>query len=279
MKKRGRNRSFSLCNFLPKNNRGQVTIFIIIGIVIVSVVSIFFLIRAGIFPNVGEKLEENPNSFLESCLEDSVKEGIRIISSQGGYVNNQLNKTFKFSDEDDFSDISYLCYTNEDYNPCVNQEPMLIQHLKNEIKNYIFNDVEDCLDSLILSLENQGLNTEIVNNGFEIELEENKVNININSELTLTKTGETTKYENFKVIIPSKFYDMALVTGEIINKEVTNCDFNIYDAFDYPELDINKHITSDSSIIYRIIDRESGDKFKFAVRGCVISSGFGINVG
>jgi len=276
MKERGRNRSFSLCNFFPENRRGQVTIFIIIGVIIISAVGLFFLLRAGIFPLLGESLEKNPNTFLQACLEDDVKEGLGIISSQGGYISNPLNKTFQFSDSDDFTDISYLCYTQEDYVSCINQEPMLIQHLESEIKNYISDDVEDCFDKLISNLKNQGYDVDAINNGFEIDLEEKKVNINIDAEITLTKAGETTKQENFKVIIPSRFYDLAIAVQEIINKEITNCEFNQYDISNYPELNINKYMTSDSSIIYDIKHRESGDEFKFAIKGCIIPPGFGL---
>jgi len=254
--------------------RGQVTIFIIVAIVIMSIIALFFLFRSGVVPGIGEKPEKNPNIFLESCIEDKVKEGIEIISLQGGYISNPLHKTFKFKDEIFPINISYLCYNQNYYFPCINQEPMLIQHLKNEIYNYISDDVGDCFDKLTLSLEKQGYVVDATYRGFEIDLIEKKVVIEIDAELTLTKTEETSKQEDFKIIIPSRFYDLAILTQEIVNKEATVCEFSNYDMLLYPDFDINKYRTIDSSIIYRIKYEDSKEEFRFAVRSCVIPPGF-----
>ena len=44
----------------------------------------------------------------------------------------------------------------------------------------------------------------------------------------------------------------------------------------YPELDIDKYRTIDSSIIYNLKHIESNEEFRFAVRGCVFAPGFGL---
>lgn len=256
--------------------RGQVTIFIIVAVVIVAIIALIFLLKGNVIPAIGGKTEENPGSFLEVCMEDSIREALELISSQGGYVSNPLNKTFKFEDESEFTDISYICYNQGDYAPCVNQEPMLIQHLKNEIKDYVFDDVNDCFDSLMSSLDRQGYDVEIVERGFDIEFEEGKVIVDIDADVTLTKSGETTIQDDFRVIINSKFYDLAIVVQEVINKEASICEFSHYSIYNYPSLDINSYRTTDSSLIYRIKHLESNEEFKFAVRGCVIPAGFGI---
>ena len=136
--------------------KGQVTIFIIAGILVVAAIVVFFFFRQGIIPGIGEKPEENPGSFLEVCIEDKLIEGVEKISSQGGYLENPLNRTFKFSNEKVFTDISYLCYQNNYYLSCINQEPMLIQHLKAEVKDYVLDDVRKCFDNLVSSLDRRG---------------------------------------------------------------------------------------------------------------------------
>jgi len=258
--------------------RGQVTIFIIIAIVIISSITLFFLLREGVkIPGIGIGKETSPSSFLESCMEDKIKETIEIISSQGGYINPTLYKSFKFEDEDP-RDISYLCYNQGNYLPCVNQEPLLIQHLKDEIYNYVEDDVNDCFDGLTSSLEKQGyvVNVNYEKGDFEIELIDGKVVIDIDAEITLTKSGETTKQEDFKIIVPSRFYDLAIVVLEIVNKEATTCEFSHYDMFLYSKFDINKYRTRDSSVIYSVKHEDSNEEFRFAVRGCVIPPGFGL---
>lgn len=262
--------------YLMRDSKGQVTIFIIVAVVMVAIVALFFLLRGNVIPAIGGKAEENPGNFLEVCMEDSVHEALELISSQGGYVSNPLNKTFQFEGEKDFTDISYLCYNQGDYLPCVNQEPMLIQHLKNEIKDYIFDDVNDCFDDLTSSFKNQGYGVEVTERGFDIGFEEGKVVVDIDADVTLTKSGETTTQNDFQAIFSSKFYDLAIVVQEIVNKEATTCEFNNYDRFSYTDLDIYSYRTTDSSVIYKIKHLGSEEEFKFAIRGCVMPAGFGI---
>jgi len=279
MGKRGTRRMALLLKnkILPKPKRSQVTIFIITGVVIISAIALFFLFRSGVIPDIGEKPETNPNKVLHACLDDKIKESLRLISSQGGSVNPELYREFKFSDERKFTNISYLCYTQNDYISCVNQKPMLIRHLKNEIKNYInepSDEVEICFDELNLALERQGYEINSEYTGFDVDLKAGKVSINIDAEIVLTKTGETSKKEDFEVIVPSKFYDIALVVQEIVSKEAEYCQFeDLGYMLVYPEFNIDRFRTGDSIIIYTVKHRESKEKFRFAVRGCVLPPG------
>src|SRR4030042_1640054 len=255
--------------------KGQVTIFIIIAVVIVSAIVVFFIFKGGIIPQIGEKPEENPAPFLESCIKDKVKEAAETLSMQGGYISNTLYKKFKFEGENVFNNISYLCYTPNYYLPCVNQEPLLIQHLKDEIKDYIAEDVSGCFDKLTASLNKRGYAVDARYNGFAVELTERKIMMEINAEIVLTKTGETSTQENFQIVIPSSLYDMAVVSQEITSQEARFCYFEYVGYMNlYPKWDIDKFRTSDSVIIYTVKDINTQEKFRFAVRGCVIPPGF-----
>lgn len=260
-----------------KKKRGQVTIFIIIGIVIVSAVSLFLLFRGGVIPEIGKARETNPSAFLDSCIEDKVREAVEVIGLQGGYISNPLHKSFLFKDEESPTDISYLCYNQNDYLPCVNQEPMLIQHLEDEIKSYISDEVNLCFSRLTSSLGRQGytVDANYEEGNFEVELMPKKVVIEINAELTLTKTGETTKQEDFKISIPSRFYDLIEVVNRIVNGEASSCDFNyVFFIMNNAEFDIDKFKTADSTEIYVIKHEDTNEKFNLAIRGCVIPPGF-----
>jgi len=254
--------------------KAQVTIFVIVGILIVVAVMFFFFFRQGMIPGIGEKPEENPAGFLETCIEDKLIEATRLISSQGGYIENSLNRTFKFSDEDDFTDISYLCYNQNNYLSCINQEPMLIQHLKAEVKEYVLDDVQECFDNLVSSLDRRGYVVDATYNGFEVEFAEKKITLDIDGKIILTKSDETTAQENFEIIIPSRFYDLAVVVQEIVSQEARFCNFETlgFMAF-YPNFNIERFRTGDSTTIYTVQHRKTQEEFKFAIRGCVIPPG------
>ena len=64
-----------------------------------------------------------------------------------------------------------------------------------------------------------------------VYLENIKMEVSIDAELILTKSDETTKQESFKIITPSKMYELAMMVQEIINNEATRGEFNHYDMF------------------------------------------------
>lgn len=253
-----------------KDIRGQITIFIIIGILIISIIVLFLLFRKGVVPEVpGTGTEENPNTFLESCIKDKLEENIRIISANGGYIENKLHLNL------DNEKISFLCYTDNYYTPCINQEPMLIQHLKEEIKNSVANDVRSCFDKMAENLDKKGYSVNAKYNNFDVNLIPKKVVIDIYAELTLTKSGETTNKENFRIVLPSVIYDLAVVSQEIVSQEAKYCNFeSLGFMILYPEFKIDRFKTGDLNTIYTVTHRKTEDKFKFAVRGCVMPPGF-----
>lgn len=255
--------------------RGQMAIFIILGVAFVSLIALYFISTGKTKIFLGEKTETNPDAFLRACIEDKVRESINILLSQGGYISNPLNKTFKFDEDDGFKDISYLCYTQNNYLPCVNQKPLLIQHLKKEIKNYISDDLEGCFNSLKTSLEKKNFDVEMKYNGFDVELMPERLAIQTDSELTLTKTEETSKKENFRLIFPTKFYELAEVVQEIVAQEGEYCNFEYVGyMLLHPEFEIEKFSAGDLIMIYTVKHRESKEKFRFAVKSCVIPPGF-----
>ena len=256
--------------------KGQVTIFIIIAIVIVGVFLLFFLFLKGIVPVPGGgKPEENPSNYLQNCIEPKVTEAVGLLSSQGGNINPELSLSFKFNSDKEAKEISYLCYNQNYYLPCINQEPMLIQHLKSEIKTYIKKDVEDCLSSLKKSLENKGYAVDLSYRDFSVELVPEKVLIIIDSKMSFSKSGESSIIDGFKFSVASRFYDIAVVSQEIISQEARFCNFEqLGYMLLYPEFNIDKFRTGESTTIYTVEYRESREKFRFAVRSCVIPPGF-----
>jgi len=75
--------------------RGQITLFIVLGIVILLVIGLFFFIRARI---AEKKLLERPvielptelkpvQFFAEQCLEKIAVDGFKLIGAHGGYIN------------------------------------------------------------------------------------------------------------------------------------------------------------------------------------------------
>lgn len=252
-------------------NKAQVTIFIIIAILIVALVLLFFLLRGSIIPGEPGGYDENPNIALGDCLDVPIKDGIELISSQGGNIEPLFYKDFKFSDEPAPVKITYLCYNVNDYIPCINQEPMLIQHLKDEMYNYISDDVKRCFDDIASNLDRQGYTVDATYRDFEIDLISKKVIVDIDAKLIITKGSESKTYDGFKITESSRFYDLALVVQEIVNQEVKYCNFeNLGYMLLHPNIKITEKTVSNESMIYIVKSRKTEEEFTFAVRSCAL---------
>ena len=271
MKERGHTAGVLRNIFYKNAYKGQVTIFIIVGILLVVGIAMFFVFQKGLIPGIGGGKEINPNSFLDSCLEESVLEISRDLAKHGGTINNPLNKYFKFTDEAEAIEISYLCYNQVGPAQCVNQNPMLINHLENEIKNNITQDVEFCFNKLKESLKKDNYDVKEKYGEFDVELNLGKIIISIDRELTLTKLDETKIQKNFGVIVSSKLYDLALVAKRIVNSETQFCDFGSSSyMLIYPKIDIDLFTDGQGEKIYTVKNRDTQEWFRFAVRGCIL---------
>ena len=260
---------------IKNNKRGQVTIFIIIAILIIAVILLFLLLRGDREPNTGGKPTANPESFLDSCLKDSIRDAINDLGAEGGFMEHNVYLQFKFTDEAEARDIEYLCYQKNYYLPCVNQEPMLFHHLEGQIGDLIEEDIWGCWDSLGKSLEKGGYVVDARRRGFDIVLEENRVFVVIDGTIILTKSGETSKEEKFRVGLSSNLYGLIKITQEIVSSEAYYCDFDYvnYMLVD-PEWSIEKFTSGKGTSIYTITHRETNEKFRFAIRGCVSPPGY-----
>jgi len=126
---------------MAKRKGGQVTIFVILAIIIIAIALLvyFFL------PNIKSffsGVEDNPYTSFQSCIEDDIIEATQLLSLQGGSIDPEHYIVYNGET------IEYLCYTNEFYETCVMQQPMLKAHVEKEIREEIFNRVTECFEEL-----------------------------------------------------------------------------------------------------------------------------------
>jgi len=178
------------------------------------------------------------------------------------------------------SKMAYLCYYNDYCFPCVNQVPFIHKQVEKEIKADLKQKVADCIGELGQSFRDGGYTVEVrhASGDFNVNLFPDSVVININGEIVLTKSGESSVEKDFRVKQPSKISGLLDVVQRVIDDESStlNCEFNYVDYPTlYPEYNIRKFISNDGSEIYVIEEESTREKFKFAVRGCVWPPGEG----
>ena len=110
---------------LSESKRSQVTIFIILGlIVVVSFIIIFLFFNP---PEIRMVDENNPQAFIESCTRETVEEAINLLSKRGGDINPVGSVVY------DGENIAYLCYNEEFYESCINQRPLYVPEKKDDM--------------------------------------------------------------------------------------------------------------------------------------------------
>lgn len=253
---------------MKRNKKSQVTIFIIIAIVLVAAILALFLLKGKTIKELITGSFPNPQEYIEKCVKENTENALAIMMPQGGYISPENYKMYNNIK------IAYLCYNQNYYLPCINQEPLYLEHLKQEIKSYINPKIDDCFYSLKQDYEKKNYGVNLDSGDINIELNPKQVNIEINRKLALSKNEETKIYEKFKVKVNSPLYDLAIITQEIVNQEAKFCYFE-YLGFQllYPEYSIEKTDVNGETKIYSIKEKISGKQLNFAVRSCAMPAG------
>lgn len=252
-----------------RDKRGQVTIFIILGIVVVAIAVLVFLF----FPKIQSTLgfgEESPSQFLQKCLEDSVSESAERLSLQGGSIEPE--NYFMYQGER----LEYLCYTSNYYLPCVMQRPLLKQHIESEIEDNIREEVSACMIDLKDSFRGKGYNVQGVDEGFNVELLPNVVVASFDSSISLNKGEESINYDSIRVVVDSNIYELVSIANSILNWEATYGDSETTTYMNYyHDLKVEKLKQGEGTTVYILSNRDSGEKFQFASRSVVFPPGYG----
>ena len=246
------------------NKRGQVSIFIILGILIVIVLLLLFSRDAGfdvIFSS------QTPYEEIENCGMEPVREGLAILSEQGGVIEPQ--NYFMYQGKK----IDYVCYTENEYENCVMQKPILTNTITDELTRYSEPKIKSCLNSVRSSLEDRGFTVNMKDPEVTIELVPDNVLVDMELDLSIEKEG-VESYKNVRTGIKSKIYNFALITSSISQWETRYGDSETLNyMLYYPSLKVEKKKQGDGTTVYILTDRDSDEKFYFASRSIAVPAG------
>lgn len=249
------------------NNLGQISLFVIIAIVLVVSIGIFFAVDRGT-PILDRTEEFNPETFIDKCIREEVRNTIEIILPQGGFVNPIDYKLYN-----DIK-VPYLCKNINYYAPCITQHPLYMTQVEMEISTNIQEPIENCFISLESELESR--NYQHVGGDVEIEvkLKPGSVETIVYRDFSFSKGEFSRDFESFGTAIQSPLYSLIFIANEISSQEAKNCYFSNdgFMAF-YSGFDIRKYVMSDSTKIYTIKDKYTEAETNIAIRGCAIPAG------
>jgi hypothetical protein len=246
-----------------KNGRGQVTIFIIIGLLIVSVILIFYF---WVYPTY--ITEGRAGLGFEGCVEDSLEKAIEELGPSAGFINPEF--VFMYLGER----IPYLCYTNEFYVTCTVQKPFLKQHFEDNLDLFIREEINECYSDSVNELKARGY--DVRSSGkldYEILLEPGIVRAKIDAPTTVGSTS----LARFNVRLSSPLYEMTFISTSILQYESEFGDSDTTRITDfYPEYIIDKLKQGDGTTIYILSSKIYGNQIKFASRSLAWPAGYDV---
>lgn len=248
------------------HKRGQVTVFIILGILILLVVGSIFLFISDSAKRSAEveaekvqqaiQMSASIKSYVESCLNNVGTKGPYFIAKRGGY----FNLPDKFFNE--FPPTAFYIYDNKELIPTR-------EDVGEELSKYVDAQIEYCLDFSSFK-------------GYEIEISSSKTssiigknNIEINMELPITiKKGDTVqKLNDFQIFLNENRLAKSIVVANNITKQISNnpenlcftCIFNVANQNDF-DLIIDSY--DESTYLFQLNDKASNKDFtlNFAIK-------------
>ena len=200
--------------------RGQVTIFIIIGILIVGSIVIFLAVKEPLKENKIPASVDNVYTYFLSCLEDYTLSGVNVLESQGGYIQMPTfepgSSYMPFSSQLDLlgNPLPYWYYISG--NNIAKEQVPTMGFMQEELGSFIDGKIRNC-----------ELKT-YYDRGFEIDFKEPKTKTTIKDGVILVKMDMPMNitWENESYLISShsievssnlkKLYDSAV---ELYSKE------------------------------------------------------------
>lgn len=253
-----------------KTKRGQVTLFIIMALILIGIISSYFFFRKITKPSLIESAEENPEAYMQLCVEDELKDIINLITLQGGFYDPK-----DYVLVDDNEKATYLCKNTMNFKPCINQHPMLISEVENEIKEQATPIINKCFSELKKDFEEKGMGVELSPESSEkinVDIAIDKILINVQRKISINKKEEINRFDEINLKLKSSLYDLIHVSARIVNNEAKFCYFEKNGYMNmHPEYLILLNTLSDTTKIYTISKVDNSEKMHIAVRGCVIT--------
>jgi hypothetical protein len=198
---------------LPKSKLSQITLFVILALVFISVIVLFFYLRGvPLTSNIPKEIDPVYTYYL-SCIESQGELALNIMGQQGGYIEKSEfsagSEYMPFSNELDFlgNGVPYWYYISG--NGIVKEQIPTKAKMQSELNNFLDKRLNECDFS---SFEEKGFNISLGEAKVSTDIEDNLVTVNVDQDLTIKSENSTwTKNTHSKKVSSrlGEFYNTA----------------------------------------------------------------------
>ncbi len=202
------------------NNRGQVTIFVIVALVLVGLIALFFAFKDSLF---GQKIDAEFSpiySLYEQCISQETSNAIKLLSSQGGRIDTEElqpgNDFNPFSSQLSFIGLSIPYWYGLSGNNRVVENVPSINEMSTELESFISTRLNDCDFS---SFRANGFYIETSEPKVSVDIQDNSVFVSIDAPLSAYKGEKSARRSSHDVSVSSQLGNLYSSAMQIYNSE------------------------------------------------------------
>ena len=244
--------------------RAQVTLFIILGIVLLVAAVFFIFVRTKIItPSIPKIIMPRVEEYVDNCIKESGQQGLNLVGKQGGDINPGFYTMYK-GDK-----VTYLCYV-ENYTACVNRRPGLKFHIERELSSFVKSQLTSCMNNA--PFERQGYS--VTQGAIEVETTIGNYNtmVDVDFPITIQKGDFVFKKDKFSAVFDVPLGQLVYIANKLVDDEITSplgmVFWDLYIVQSRGRVQIERD-TIEKSEIYMLRGRDNPYAFKFAVQGWV----------
>ena len=222
---------------MPK--KAQITLFIILGIVIVIAALIVIYVQSNLIKTTEGETRDiikqpytsaNVKLFVESCLDISANKGITLLGMRGGFIEFPADVNTMVTSR---TIIPFLYYRGE------NKLPTLTK-MGEELSKYVNHEMIVCLDGLN-EFKNMGYIIETGNVNTTTNISDSSVVIRVDYPIIIKDEKGKTEISEFYKQVPLKLGKIHKLADDIMAESV---EYDNYDVL-IPELNFDTDLSYD----------------------------------
>ncbi|MDO9066398.1 MAG: hypothetical protein Q7U96_04870, partial [Chloroflexota bacterium] len=226
---------YNILSISSMKKRGQISTFVILGVIIVILASIGVVYKAEIMSKLSELQlvkgaalppeAQKVNDFILQCAKDTATEGIGLLGLQGGFIELPVDKLpqgniNRFSNKLEAVPgvRTAYWYYQKDNGVSVEEIPSQ-EDMSQQLKNYIDASIEDCFDKFSAFPDYKIDYRKPVS---KVDIKEDEVQITLTMPTVVEIKGQRFNFQNFATSIKVSLGDLIEIAREIVANEIAS---------------------------------------------------------
>jgi len=194
--------------------KGQVSVFVIIGIILIAIAGGFIYFNKGddsYFDNseIRPRVNNIQTSIFE-CIDETGKDALDLIGVQGGY----------YSVSEEYFDLGWA------FIPYYYKDGNVLMPSNNKVQDSLANYVDDMLVTCLLEIDEPGFNINFEDSETSVIINKESVSFDVNLAIIIKREGNRIKIDlkEHQTTLDSKLYEILEIARYIADSDRENPD-------------------------------------------------------